>query len=364
MTSENDILHVLNTLQDQGRGLVDSGMIAKVTVDKGEAVILMEIDPARGAVLEGLRQQVEAKALSLAGIKKVTAILTAEREAPQMSAGKAKGPIVTPSIQSIIAVASGKGGVGKSTIAANLAVGLGMLGLRVGLLDADIYGPSVPRLLGVASVTPDYAADSEGKKKLLPIEAHGIRMMSMGFLVAEESPMIWRGPMVQSALQQMLRDVAWGGLDCLVIDMPPGTGDIQLTLAQKVALDGAIIVSTPQDIALIDARKGLAMFRKVEVPVFGIVENMSFFCCPACGHRSEIFGHGGARDDAARLDCDFLGEIPLHARIRELSDAGTPVVIADSASPQGQAMMALAQSVAQKLGQEAMVRTPPRIVME
>ena len=228
-----------------------------------------------------------------------------------------------PGVRHIIAVASGKGGVGKSTTAVNLALGLSSQGLRVGVLDADIYGPSLPRLLGVTSKPTAVP----GSRVLNPIEAFGLKVMSMGFLVDETTAMIWRGPMVMTALQQMLREVAWGELDILVVDMPPGTGDAQLTLAQQTPLAGAVIVSTPQDLALIDARRGIAMFRKVNVPILGIVENMSHFQCPSCGARHDIFGHGGARDEATKLDVPFLGEVPLDQDLRERSDAGQPVVV-------------------------------------
>jgi ATP-binding protein involved in chromosome partitioning len=233
-----------------------------------------------------------------------------------------------PGIAAVIAVASGKGGVGQSTTALNLALGLRDLGLRVGLLDADIYGPSVPRLTGIRE-KPQLNAD----KKMIPIVRFGLAIMSIGFLVEEETAMIWRGPMVMSAITQMLRDVAWGTLDILVVDMPPGTGDAQLTLAQNVPLKGAVIISTPQDLSLIDARRGLAMFKKVNVPVLGIVENMSYFQCPQCGTRSDIFGHGGARHEAERLGVPFLGEIPLHMSIRATSDSGTPVVDSEPDGP-------------------------------
>jgi ATP-binding protein involved in chromosome partitioning len=260
-------------------------------------------------------------------------------------------------VQSIIAVASGKGGVGKSTVAVNLALGLAALGLKTGLLDADIYGPSVPRLLDIKE-----KPRSDGKK-LFPIEKFGLKAMSIGFLVEEDKPMIWRGPMVQSAITQMLGDVEWAPLDVLVVDMPPGTGDAQLTLAQRVPLKGAIIVSTPQDLALIDARKGLAMFRKTEVPVLGIVENMSLFICPNCGHETHIFGHGGARETAAQLGVDFLGEIPLVQAIRETSDAGTPIVAQSPNGPEARAFLALAQKVAEKLSMRA-ERSAPKFVIE
>jgi ATP-binding protein involved in chromosome partitioning len=259
-------------------------------------------------------------------------------------------------VASVIAVASGKGGVGKSTVAVNLALGLAKLGLKVGLLDADIYGPSVPRLLSIT-----HKPETDGHK-LQPIEKLGIKAMSIGFLVAEDSPMIWRGPMVQSALMQMMNDVAWAPLDVLVIDMPPGTGDAQLTIAQRVPLKGAVIVSTPQDIALIDARKGIAMFEKTQVPVLGIVENMSMFICPHCGHESHIFGHGGARAEAEKMNVTFLGEVPLVPLIRETSDAGKPVVASHPNGAEAQAFLAIATQVAQKIA--APSRRAPKIVME
>jgi ATP-binding protein involved in chromosome partitioning len=245
-----------------------------------------------------------------------------------------------PGIRTILAVASGKGGVGKSTTAVNLALGLAAEGKKVGLLDADVYGPSIPRMLGLEG----RRADAEDRS-LLPLAAFGIRAMSMGFLVPGDTPMVWRGPMVTSALQQMLRTVRWGELDVLVIDFPPGTGDAHLTLAQTVPITGAVIVSTPQDVALIDARKGVKMFEKVAVPVLGIVENMSYFLCPHCGERSEIFGHGGARAEAERTGAPFLGEVPLDVRIRETSDAGTPIVYAEPDGAQAKVYRQLARTV-------------------
>lgn len=247
-------------------------------------------------------------------------------------------------IRSVVAVASGKGGVGKSTVAANLAVSLALEGLRVGLMDADIYGPSVPLMLGVHR-----KPESEDGKTLIPLEAHGIKLMSMGFMVDERTAMIWRGPMVMSAVQQMLFQVQWGELDVLVLDLPPGTGDAQLTVAQRVQLAGAVIVSTPQDIALLDARRGLAMFEKVGVPVYGIVENMSMYVCPSCGHEAHIFGHGGAEAEAKASGTDFLGAVPLSLSIREQSDAGTPIVISAPDSPEATAFRAIASNIAARL---------------
>ncbi|MFZ1963335.1 MAG: Mrp/NBP35 family ATP-binding protein, partial [Roseiarcus sp.] len=266
-----------------------------------------------------------------------------------------------PGIEKIIAVASGKGGVGKSTTACNLALGLARLGLRVGVLDADVFGPSMPRLFGITE-RPALASDGQ---KLRPLEKYGVKVMSIGFLVEEGAAVVWRGPMVISALTQFLREVEWGELDVLVVDMPPGTGDAQLTMAQNVPLSGAVIVSTPQDLSLIDARRGIAMFRQVNVPLLGVVENMSYFVCPHCGGRTDIFAHGGARREAETHDAPFLGEIPLDLKIRETSDGGAPIVVSAPESPQAAAYLALASRVRAALfeGQGAS-RPVPRIVIE
>ena len=310
-----------------------------------------------------MRARAEAAVRAVPGVTSVMVALTAERAAgggppprpPQRPAAgahahaapgaaraarapgapAAPSPAGIPGVGAIIAVASGKGGVGKSTTAVNLALGLRDLGLKVGILDADIYGPSLPKLLAIRE-----KPQTIGGTRLKPIERHGMPVMSIGFLIEEETPMIWRGPMVMSALTQMLREVEWGTLDVMVVDMPPGTGDAQLTMAQQVPLKGAVIVSTPQDLALIDARRGIAMFRRVNVPVLGIVENMTTFICPHCGTRSDIFGHGGARHEAERLGVPFLGEVPLDMAIRENSDAGTPVVATE---PDGAARASLSR---------------------
>ena len=273
----------------------------------------------------------------------------------------ARGAIATgvPGVKAIIAVASGKGGVGKSTTAVNLALGLRDLGLKVGILDADIYGPSLPKLLAIKE-----RPQTIGGTRLKPISRYGLTVMSIGFLIEEETPMIWRGPMVMSALTQMLREVEWGDQDVMVVDMPPGTGDAQLTMAQQVPLAGAIIVSTPQDLALIDARRGIAMFGRVNVPVLGIVENMSYFLCPHCGARSDIFGHGGARKEAERLGVPFLGEVPLDMTIRETSDSGLPVVATQPDGPHAKVYRAIAEKVRDQLNRQGATRAAPKIVVE
>jgi ATP-binding protein involved in chromosome partitioning len=368
--SEADIVKVLEKIRDpaSGRNVVEAGLIDGIALRGRHASFTVEVPASRGASAEPLRKACEDAVGQIPGILTVTAVLTAHRErnarataAPARTHTHGHGP--TPAersvagVKAIIAVASGKGGVGKSTVSVNLALGLAALGLKTGLLDCDIYGPSVPRLLGITE-KPRMIGN-----KLLPIEKFGLKAMSIGFLVEEDKPMIWRGPMVQSAITQMLSDVDWAPLDVLVVDMPPGTGDAQLTLAQRVPLKGAVIVSTPQDLALIDARKALAMFRRTEVPVLGIVENMSVFVCPHCGQASHIFGHGGARQVASQLGCDFLGEIPLVPSIRETSDAGTPVVATAPLSPEAQAFSAVAQRVAAKLEVQD-TRSAPKIVFD
>ncbi|MGD9512307.1 MAG: iron-sulfur cluster carrier protein ApbC, partial [Geminicoccaceae bacterium] len=333
--------------------VVSLGMVSGVVVKNGNVGFAIEVEPSEARQLEPLRKACEQAVRALPGVLSCAAVLTAERApggrhaaGPPPTLGgqrQAQAPLV-PGVRSIIAVASGKGGVGKSTTAVNLAMGLAAIGQRVGLLDADIYGPSLPRMAGITG--RPQATDGN---KLRPMESFGVKVMSMGFLVEEDAPMIWRGPMVQSALQQMLGDVLWGDLDVLVVDMPPGTGDAQLTMAQRVPLAGALIVSTPQDIALLDARKAINMFRKVDVPILGIVENMSYFCCPNCGHRSEIFAHGGARACAAKYDVDFLAEIPLDLEVRETSDRGRPIVVSEPGHPIAEAYRGLALTVRDKL---------------
>ncbi len=374
--NEAVVLNALKGVKDptKGEDIVTLGMVSGLIIKDGNIGFAIEVDPRQGAAMEPLRKAAEKAVYDLEGVTSVTAVLTAERAAPSGPAGQApqqpaqgqaqgsaQGPggAMIPGIRSIIAVASGKGGVGKSTVTTNLSLALAQLGLKVGVLDADIYGPSQPRMLGISGrpTSPD-------GKILNPMENYGIKCMSMGFLVAEDTPMIWRGPMVQSALQQMLRDVDWGELDVLVVDMPPGTGDAQLTMAQQVPLSGAVIVSTPQDIALLDARKGLNMFRKVDVPVLGIIENMSVFVCPNCGHESHIFSHGGARREAEKLGMEFLGEIPLDIEIRETSDGGRPVTVSKPDTPNAQAFLAIAKRVWEKVSAQSAGRQAPKIVMQ
>jgi ATP-binding protein involved in chromosome partitioning len=348
--------------------LSTSRQISEISIRNGQVVFAITVDPKLAHELEPMRQAAERAVSSLPGVSRAIVALTAETRTPQrpQPAHRPHAPRMAtnavPGIRHIIAVASGKGGVGKSTTAVNLALGLASQGLRVGLLDADIYGPSLPRLLGVAA-RPTAAAP--GSKMLAPLEAFGVKVMSMGFLVEENTAMIWRGPMVMSALQQMLREVAWGELDILVVDMPPGTGDAQLTLAQQTPLAGAVIVSTPQDLALIDARRGIAMFRKVNVPVIGIVENMSYFLCATCGTRHEIFGHGGAREEAEKLAVPFLGEVPLDQELRERSDSGRPVVVSAPDSLHSGIYRDMAAKVWHAVSGAAATRRPaPRIIVE
>lgn len=337
---------------DFSGNIVDLGMVSEIFIADAKVFFSITVPAARAQEMEPLRAAAERVVKAIPGIAGAVVALTAEKksggmEAPVPQRPAAPGPSPqaaaprpapapaprqappsqssgkrgVPGIEAIIAVASGKGGVGKSTTAVNIALGLAANGLKVGVLDADIYGPSMPKLLGIHG-----KPETVDGKVLKPKENYGLKVMSMGFLVDEETPMIWRGPMVMSALTQMLREVEWGPLDVLVVDMPPGTGDAQLTMAQQVPLAGAVIVSTPQDLALIDARKGLNMFKKVDVPLLGIVENMSYFIAPDTGKRYDIFGHGGAQKEAERLGVPFLGAVPLEMGIRESSDAGSPVV--------------------------------------
>jgi ATP-binding protein involved in chromosome partitioning len=373
-----------------GQDIVSAGLLEGIEVRGSLVQATLLTDRAHAAAMEPVRRQAEAVLRGQPGVTNATVILTAHRPQPaapaagrghaapgakhapaaqaakhtpaaqaakHTPAAQAAKPALLPEVKAIVAVASGKGGVGKSTVAVNLAVSLARQGHTVGLLDADIYGPSLPRMLGLHR-KPEVRGD-----RMVPLQAWGLSCMSIGFLVDEETPMIWRGPMVMGALEQMMGQVAWGKLDILVVDMPPGTGDAQLTMAQRVALTGAVIVSTPQDIALIDARRGVRMFEKTQVPVLGLVENMSFFCCPNCGHRSDIFGHGGAKAEAARLGTEFLGEIPLLLDIRTAADAGQPIAASAPGSEAAKAYDALARRVWDKVSGAA-VRSGPRIVIE
>jgi ATP-binding protein involved in chromosome partitioning len=370
--SEGQILEALARVRDPEKGgdIVALGMVSGLVIRDGNVGFAIEVEAERGPRLEPLRKAAEQAVEALPGVLSVTAVLTAQAPPRGRAEGRGQAPHgqqephrergALPGVKAIVAVASGKGGVGKSTIAANLALGLAANGLKVGVLDADIYGPSMPRMLGISG-----RPQSRDGKILIPMKNYGLAAMSMGFLVPEETPMIWRGPMVMSALQQMLRNVEWGELDIMVVDMPPGTGDAQLTMAQQVPLAGAVIVSTPQDIALLDARKGLHMFEKVNVPVLGIVENMSYFLCPNCGHRSEIFSHGGARREAERLGAEFLGEVPLDLAIRETSDGGRPITVAEPRGPHALLFRQMAARIWEKVAGAGMERrAPPRIVVE
>ncbi len=375
--------------------LVTLGLVSEIAINGDDIAFSISINPAEAERLEPMREAAAKSVEQLDGVGKVLVTLTAERQGgqngsappspgpqgmPEVHKGGGKGagaaapppPMAgqrsqggqqmagIPGVKHIIAVASGKGGVGKSTTACNLALGLAVNGAKVGILDADIYGPSMPRLLGITG-QPQPAAGGA----LKPMEGYGLKVMSMGFLVDEDTPMIWRGPMVMSALTQMMRDVDWGELDIMVVDMPPGTGDAQLTMAQQVPLAGALIVSTPQDLALIDARKGLNMFRKVDVPVLGIVENMSYFVCPKCGEESEIFGRGGARDEAEKIGATFLGEVPLDIEVRERSDAGLPIVATKPDSMHAEIYRNIASQVSDQLDSGTSGRkAAPAIVVE
>ncbi|HVZ06073.1 P-loop NTPase [Hyphomicrobium sp.] len=402
---KGDVLTALRRVKgpDLTGNIVDLGLVSEILIKNDHAYFSITVPPDRAEELEQLRLAAEKVVSGIEGVSGVTAVLTADAAAgsvarakptppsptrtvlpigraehPRVQAARAKGATgdgagprqaasgtghsvraqAVPGVKHIIAVASGKGGVGKSTVAVNIALGLQALGLKVGIIDADIYGPSQPRLLGVSG-KPRVAHG----KVITPLEGWGLKVMSMGFLVDEGTPVVWRGPMVVSALSQMLRETDWAGdtgnLDALVIDMPPGTGDIQLTISQSVPLSGAVIVSTPQDLALIDARKGIAMFKRVEVPILGIVENMSYFLCPKCGERSDVFGHGGARDEAQKLGVPFLGEVPLHMEIRETSDSGKPVTVAAPESAYAQIFRGLAANVWGEVERAKGTLTPP-----
>src|SRR3954452_20999356 len=378
MATKEQVLAALAAVTGpDGAPLPQTGKLSDVVVSDGKVFFSITVDAAVVQQWEPVRKAAEAAVRAVPGVKSAMVALTGERAAgaaravppPAKPAGNGhqhaprgerpvQGP---PGVAAIVAAASGKGGVGKSTTAINLALGLRDLGLKVGVLDADIYGPSVPKLLAIRG-----RPETLGGNRLRPMQGYGLTVMSIGFLVAEDTPMIWRGPMVMSALTQMLREVEWGTLDVMIVDMPPGTGDAQLTMAQQVPLAGAVIVSTPQDLALIDARRGVEMFRRVNVPVLGIIENMSYFVCPKCGERHDIFGHGGAHAEADKLGVPFLGEVPLHMAIRETSDSGRPVVATDPDGPHAKVYREIAGRVRDALqgkGKGA-GRGAPKIIIE
>jgi ATP-binding protein involved in chromosome partitioning len=386
LSKEQIIERLAQVAGPDGTPLPQTGTLSDVVVSDNKVFFSISVDAGAVKAWEAVRKRAEEAVRAIPGVQSVLVALTAERAggaggnrpAPQSTRAARVGipgrppggappaghggpqPAKAPDgVAAIIAVASGKGGVGKSTTAVNLALGLRDLGLKVGILDADIYGPSLPKLLAIRE-----RPQMLGGTRLKPITRYGLTVMSIGFLIEEETPMIWRGPMVISALTQMLREVEWGTLDVMVVDMPPGTGDAQLTMAQQVPLKGAVIVSTPQDLALIDARRGIAMFRKVNVPILGIVENMSYFVCPSCGERSDIFSHGGARHEAERLGVPFLGEVPLHMAIREKSDAGLPVVATEPDGPHAKIYRDIAAKVRDQLGAGDPARAAPKIVIE
>ena len=358
-----------------GTALPNARVLSDVVVSDGKVFFSLTVDAATVKAWEPVRDAAEKAVRSVPGVQSALVALTAERSPGAAARGPQPAHVAAqpqraahpadkvqpgiPGVDAVIAVASGKGGVGKSTTAVNLALGLRDLGLKVGMLDADIYGPSLPKLLAIKE-----KPETIGGTRLKPIQRYGLTVMSIGFLIDEETPMIWRGPMVMSAITQMLREVEWGKLDIMVVDMPPGTGDAQLTMAQQVPLKGAVIVSTPQDLALIDARRGVSMFKRVNVPVLGVVENMSYFLCPSCGTRSDIFAHGGARHEAERLGVPFLGEVPLHMTIREKSDAGLPVVATVPDSEHARIYRDIASKVLAQLKGGAGGKTAPKIVIE
>ncbi|ABK43212.1 protein of unknown function DUF59 [Magnetococcus marinus MC-1] len=353
--SEPQVRDALRMVVDPvaGRDIVSAGYVSGIEIHAGEVAFQLQFRPESADYLKQLQEQCAQVLGAIPGVERVTVNMSGN---PQQQAE----PLI-PGVKKVIAVASGKGGVGKSTTTMNLALALQQLGAKVGILDADIYGPSLPRMMGVHGIP---RMEAEKGQKVTPMEKYGVKIMSMGFFMPEDTPMIWRGPMVGMAVEQLLRDIDWGELDYLVIDLPPGTGDAQLTLTQKVPLSGVVIVSTPQDVALADVRKGINMFKKVEVPVLGIIENMSYYLCTECGHRAEIFSHGGAEKEAANSGMTFLGHIPISEDIRKDSDAGKPIVVARPDSPQAQQYLEIARNVVSKLQDGAGAPKMPKIVIE
>ncbi len=366
VTKDQILVELKRIAAPDGRGnIVSAGLVSEIAIQDGQVMFALNADPQHMKTMEQLQVFVQKAVAALDGVTKVTVALTAERAAPREQGPKVSAAQTlkngVPGVKHLIAVASGKGGVGKSTTAINLALAFKSLGLRVAVLDADVYGPSMPKLFGLSG-KPE-ASDATGKR-MKPMQRFGVEVASIGFLVDEDTPMIWRGPMVMSALTQLLREVAWSETDVMVIDMPPGTGDAQLTLAQQTPLSGAVIVSTPQDLALIDARKGINMFNKVNVPLLGIIENMSYFICTGCGQRHEIFGHGGARAEAERLGVPFLGEVPLDLQLRERSDSGEPIVATEPHSPHTLNYQNIAKNLWATLESGTLARPAPKIVFE
>jgi ATP-binding protein involved in chromosome partitioning len=349
--SEEKVLEVLRTVRFPGlsRDIVSFGFVKDLAVGGGNVSLRLEITTESPRAAEEIKRDATEKLKALPGVSAVTIALQVQPPGPAPPRGAAGVPPpsaqILPDVRFKIAVASGKGGVGKSTVAANLALALERLGHRVGLMDSDIYGPSQQMMMGI-----DEKPYVNPSNQIVPIERYGVQVISLGFLMDVDQPVIWRGPMVMKAVEQFLQDVAWGKLDFLVIDLPPGTGDAQLTLTQKIHLSGAVIVTTPQDVSLIDARKGLAMFQKVNVPLLGIVENMSYYVCPSCGHREEIFKHGGGQKTAERLKVPFLGEIPLDPKVVVGGDSGRPIVASEPDSLVSRAYMKIAQEIAKQLG--------------
>ncbi|MSU90135.1 iron-sulfur cluster carrier protein ApbC [Rhodobacteraceae bacterium 2CG4] len=344
--TREQVLEALGRIQDPSGGdIVGKGVVRALTVEDGAVRFVLEIDPALAKAMEPVRAQAQAAVEALPGVKSVSALMTAHSQPkppPDLQARKSapQGPQKIPGIAHIIAIASGKGGVGKSTVSANIAAALAAEGRRVGLLDADVYGPSQPRMLGVSG----RPASPDGKT-ILPLRNHGVTLMSIGLMTREDEAVVWRGPMLMGALQQMMNQVQWGALDCLVVDLPPGTGDVQMTLCQKAHVDGAVIVSTPQDVALLDARKAINMFQKMNTPVLGMIENMSTHICSNCGHEEHVFGHGGVAKEAEKLGVPLLAEVPLHLDIRLASDGGVPIVVSKPDSAQAQAFRQVARAL-------------------